>query len=260
NKGNATPKSSLCKTLKTASGGAKQTWSPSSHSNAILGTPYQPSKAQPILLLLFNQFIPIHRSTGSLLYSGSGMCAGMQIQNSDTSDIWNNNWFSTNQFMLEVIFHNRMKKYKCLTNGSIVASAIFVPYYAGLDLRHYLWGFNTSMRDSSGFNLINWLKQKPQWKSMSVKDHFLVSGRIARDFRRKSDRKSEWGSNFRFLPNCKNMSMLTIESGPWKNDMIVPYPTSFHHSRGDQVLLLELCDPNFKRLLASQVKQNIYSF
>ncbi|MBA0696299.1 hypothetical protein Goari_002859, partial [Gossypium aridum] len=120
---------------------------------------------------------------------------GLQIQNSDTSNIWNNNWFSTNQFMLEVIFHNRMKKYKCLTNDSIVASAIFVTYYA---------------------------------------DHFLVFGGIARDFRRKFDRKSEWGSNFRFLPDCKNMSMLTIESGPWENDIVVPHSTSFHPSRADQ--------------------------
>ncbi|TYH49844.1 hypothetical protein ES332_D10G163400v1 [Gossypium tomentosum] len=146
------------------------------------------------------------------------------------SGLWNSNWFWTNQFMLEVIFHDRMKKYKCLTNDSLVASAIFVPYYAGLDLRRYLWGFNTSMRDSSGFDLINWLKQKPQWKTMWGKDHFLVSSRIARDFRRKSDRKSDWGSNFRFLPESKNLSMLTIESGPWENDIAVPYPTSFHPS------------------------------
>ncbi|PPS17844.1 hypothetical protein GOBAR_AA02735 [Gossypium barbadense] len=138
--------------------------------------------------------------------------------------------------MLEVIFHDRMKKYKCLTNDSLVASAIFVPYYAGLDLRRYLWGFNTSMRDSSGFDLINWLKQKPQWKTMWGKDHFLVSSRIARDFRRKSDRKSDWGSNFRFLPESKNLSMLTIESGPWENDIAVPYPTSFHPSSDYQVL------------------------
>ncbi|MBA0570534.1 hypothetical protein Golob_004175, partial [Gossypium lobatum] len=158
---------------------------------------------------------------------------GLQIQNSDTSNIWNNNWFSMNQFMLEVIFHNRMKKYKCLTNDSIVVSTIFVTYYAGLDLSHYIWGFNTSMRNSSGFNLINWLK-KPQWKSMSCKDHFLVLDGIARDFRRKFDRKSEWGNNFRFLQDCKNMSMLTIESGPWENDIVVPHSTSFHPSRGDQ--------------------------
>ncbi|KAK8332581.1 hypothetical protein V6Z12_A10G148400, partial [Gossypium hirsutum] len=298
------------------------TWSPSSHSKAI--------PAIPGSLLLFNQFIPIHRLTGFLLYSRrryqryqqlclkkfkgnfargrdkkirslvgesssqdsclgryiyihdlpkrfnqdlltncqiltrptdkTSMCVyvqisgiGPQIQNSGTSDIWNSNWFSTNQFILEVIFHNRMKKYKCLTNDSIVASAIFVPYYAGLDLRHYLWGFNASMRVSSGFDLINWLKQRPQWKSMSGKDHLLVSGRIARDFRRKSDRKSEWGSNFRFLPDCKNMSMLTIESGPWENEIAVPYPTSFHPSTGDQVL-------QWQNLMRTQNRSYLFSF
>ncbi|XP_012457373.1 probable xyloglucan galactosyltransferase GT14 [Gossypium raimondii] len=178
---------------------------------------------------------------------------GPRIISSEASGLWNSNWFWTNQFMLEVIFHDRMKKYKCLTNDSLVASAIFVPYYAGLDLRRYLWGFNTSMRDSSGFDLINWLKQKPQWKTMWGKDHFLVSSRIARDFRRKSDRKSDWGSNFRFLPESKNLSMLTIESGPWENDIAVPYPTSFHPSSDDQVL-------QWQNLMRTQNRPYLFSF
>ncbi|PQQ11720.1 putative xyloglucan galactosyltransferase GT11 [Prunus yedoensis var. nudiflora] len=62
----------------------------------------------------------------------------------------NTGWFSTNQFLLEVIFHNRMKQYNCLTKDSSQASAIFVPYYAGLDVARYLWGSNMFMRDSGG--------------------------------------------------------------------------------------------------------------
>lgn len=160
---------------------------------------------------------------------------GPQIENSEALNSRKTNWFSTNQFFLEVIFHNRMKNYKCLTNDSTLASAVFVPYYAGLDLRRYLWGFNTSMRDSSGIDLVKWLAEKPEWKKVWGKDHFLVSGRIARDFRRQSNRKLEWGSKFRFLPESENMSMLTIESGIWKNDFAIPYPTYFHPSTDEEV-------------------------
>ncbi|KAK8489651.1 hypothetical protein V6N11_007360 [Hibiscus sabdariffa] len=158
-----------------------------------------------------------------------------RIKDFDGSDSWKNSWFSTNQFMLEVSFHNRMQKYECLTDDFTIASAIFMPYYAGLDLRRHLWGFNTSMRDSSGVDLIAWLARKPEWKRNLGKDHFLISSRIARDFRRKSNRKSDWGSNFRVLPGSENITMLTIESGSSENDIAVPYPTYFHPSNDFQV-------------------------
>ncbi|GLT97730.1 hypothetical protein SLE2022_152790 [Rubroshorea leprosula] len=160
---------------------------------------------------------------------------GPRIENSGEV-LSENSWYSTNQFFLEVIFHNRMKKYECLTNDSSLASAIYVPFYAGLDLRRYLWGFRTSMRDASGVDLVKWLLEKPEWKKMWGRDHFLVSGRISNDFRRQSDRNSNWGSKFRFLPESKNMSMLTIESGSWNNDFAIPYPTYFHPSTDGEVL------------------------
>ncbi|XP_031265866.1 probable xyloglucan galactosyltransferase GT14 [Pistacia vera] len=147
----------------------------------------------------------------------------------------NTSWFSTNQFLLEVIFHNRMKKYECLTNDSSIASAIFVPFYAGLDLRRYLWGFKASVRDSSGLALVKWLAEKPEWKKMWGRDHFLVAGRISRDFRRQSDSNSDWGSKFRFLPESENISMISIESSSWNNDFAIPYPTYFHPSKDSEV-------------------------
>ncbi|KAJ4723096.1 putative Xyloglucan galactosyltransferase KATAMARI1 [Melia azedarach] len=104
-------------------------------------------------------------------------------------------WFITNQFSLELIFHSRMKKYDCLTNDSKIASAIFVPFYAGLELRPHLWGFSTSVRDKSGRNLLKWLAEKPEWKRMWGMDHFLVAGRISNDFRRNSDKKGAWGQD-----------------------------------------------------------------
>ncbi|XP_062029356.1 probable xyloglucan galactosyltransferase GT14 [Rosa rugosa] len=144
-------------------------------------------------------------------------------------------WFATNQFSLEVIFHNRMKKYKCLTSDSSLASAIFVPFYAGLDVGRYLWGYNTSIRDASPLELMKWLSNRPEWKTMWGKDHFLVGGRIAWDFRRQTDNDSDWGSKLMFLPESKNMTLLSIESSSWSNEQAIPYPTYFHPSKESQV-------------------------
>ncbi|CAI0453190.1 unnamed protein product [Linum tenue] len=137
-------------------------------------------------------------------------------------------WYLTNQFILEVIFHNRMKNYSCLTNDSSLASAIYIPYYAGLDLSRFLWGYGATVRDQSGFELLKLLVEKPEWKRMWGRDHFMVAGRISWDFRRKTDEESDWGSKLRFLPESDNMSMLAIESSSWNNDYAIPYPTCFH--------------------------------
>ncbi|WRX21473.1 Exostosin [Theobroma cacao] len=159
---------------------------------------------------------------------------GPQIENPQNV-LLNDSWFSTNQFLLEVIFHNKMKNYECLTNDSSKASAVFVPFYAGLDMSMYLWGFNISVRDSASLSLVKWLAEKPEWKRMWGRDHFLVAGRIAWDFRRQTDNESDWGSKLRFLPESKNMSMLSIESSSWNNDYAIPYPTCFHPSKDSEV-------------------------
>ncbi|XAR60602.1 hypothetical protein NMG60_11034041 [Bertholletia excelsa] len=146
-------------------------------------------------------------------------------------------WFSTHQFSLEVIFHNRMKQYECLTDDSSKASAIFVPYYAGLDVARYLWGgYNASTRDSGSLELYKWLRDQPEWKAMSGSDHFLVAGRITWDFRRGVDEDSAWGNKLMILPESQNITMLTIESSPWNmNDFAIPYPTYFHPSKDADV-------------------------
>lgn len=155
---------------------------------------------------------------------------GPQIE--DPSNVLlNSSWFMTNQFMLEVIFHNRMKNYACLTNDSSLASAVFVPFYAGLDMSRFLWGYNISARDSSAIALVKWLADRHEWSRMWGMDHFIVAGRISWDFRRQSDNESDWGSKLRFLPQSNNMSMLSIESSSWNNDYAIPYPTCFHPSK-----------------------------
>ncbi|XP_010025931.3 probable xyloglucan galactosyltransferase GT12 [Eucalyptus grandis] len=146
------------------------------------------------------------------------------------------NWFATNQFLLEVVFRNRMRQYECLTNDSSLASAVFVPFYAGLDVGRHLWNFSTSVRDSLAQDLTNWLADRPEWNRMWGRDHFLVGGRIAWDFRRQSNDVSDWGNNLMFLPESKNMTMLSIESSSWNNDIAIPYPTYFHPSSEAQVL------------------------
>ncbi|XP_027148567.1 probable xyloglucan galactosyltransferase GT12 [Coffea eugenioides] len=138
-------------------------------------------------------------------------------------------WFNTHQFSLEVIFHNRMKQYECLTNDSSEAAAVYVPYYAGLDVSRHLWGSNASVRDSDSLSLIKWLRERPEWDVMWGRDHFMVAGRITWDFRRGIDDDNHWGNKLMVLPESKNMTMLTIESSPWNsNDFAIPYPTYFH--------------------------------
>lgn len=145
-------------------------------------------------------------------------------------------WFATNQFLLEVIFHNRMKQYRCLTKDPSAASAIYVPYYAGLDVGRYLWDPDGFMRDYDALNLVKWLAARPEWKKMWGRDHFLVAGRINWDFRRDPKNESDWGNELLNLPESKNMTMLVIESSPWNNnDFAIPYPTYFHPSSDDDV-------------------------
>ncbi|XVE80859.1 hypothetical protein DITRI_Ditri15bG0014700 [Diplodiscus trichospermus] len=162
-------------------------------------------------------------------------------------------WFETNQFMLEIIFHQRMKRYKCLTNNSSMASGIFVPFYAGLDIGRYLWGFNTSVRDSSGYDLVNWLGKKAEWKRMWGRDHFFVAGRIAGDFQRQTGDQSDWGSRLMSLPEAMNMTMLSIESSSWSNEFAIPYPTSFHPSNANEVI-------SWQKRLRSQERRYLFSF
>nr|XP_051182815.1 xyloglucan galactosyltransferase KATAMARI1 homolog [Lolium perenne] len=148
----------------------------------------------------------------------------------------NTGWHATNQFAVDVIFGNRMKQYQCLTNDSSRAAAVFVPFYAGFDVARYLWGYNISMRDAASHDLVDWLRKRPEWDVMGGRDHFLVGGRIAWDFRRLTDQESDWGNKLLFMPAAKNMSMLVVESSPWSaNDFAVPYPTYFHPAKDADV-------------------------
>ncbi|XP_021746901.1 xyloglucan galactosyltransferase MUR3-like [Chenopodium quinoa] len=143
---------------------------------------------------------------------------GPELPNSDHV-FSEHGWFATNQFLLEVIFHNRMKQYDCLTNDSSIASAIFVPFYTGLDVARHLWNTDSDIRDSGGFELVRLLKRKPEWKRWWGRDHFFAAGRITWDFRRSANKNDPyWGTKFLYLPEAKNMTGLVIESSPWNSN------------------------------------------
>ncbi|KAH7297069.1 hypothetical protein KP509_26G051700 [Ceratopteris richardii] len=145
-------------------------------------------------------------------------------------------WFSTNQFAVDVIFHNRMKQYECLTNDSGIAAALYVPFYAGLEIARNLWGANVSVRDSASLRLAKWLRGRREWAVMGGLDHFMVGGRVTWDFRRLTDDDHDWGNKLLYIPEVMNMSMLMVEKSPYHvNDFAIPYPTYFHPSQDSDI-------------------------
>lgn len=142
-------------------------------------------------------------------------------------------WYETNQFALEVIFHNKMKQYDCLTSNSSTASAIYVPFYAGLEASRTLWNSDIKLRDVVPLKFVEWLQKQPEWLAHGGHDHFMVGGRITWDFRRKGN---GWGNKLLNLSPMQNMTTLVIESSTWDtNDMGIPYPTYFHPSSYSEI-------------------------
>ncbi|KAK3025459.1 hypothetical protein RJ639_041345 [Escallonia herrerae] len=184
----------------------------------------------------------------------SNMGLGPRAENSNKF-LQDDGWFVTNQFALEVIFRNRMRQYECLTNDSSLASAIYVPYYPGLDVGRYLWGgYNTSLRDSNPLDLVQWLTEKPEWNYMRGRDHFFVTGRITWDFRRESETNSGWGNKLLKLPVVENMTVLGIESSLWsQNEVAIPYPTYFHPSSATEVF-------EWQNTIRRQKRRYLFSF
>ncbi|XP_066340807.1 xyloglucan galactosyltransferase KATAMARI1 homolog [Miscanthus floridulus] len=155
---------------------------------------------------------------GPLLRAGKGAFQGN-----------GNGWYDTDEHALDIVFHERIKRYECLTDDPSLAAAVFVPFYAGLDVARHLWGNNVSARDELALDLASLLTKSPEWRAMGGRDHFFVAGRTTWDFRRKDDAHAEWGSRLLNLPAAKNMIALVVEASPWHlNDVAIPYPTSFH--------------------------------
>ncbi|KAL3637668.1 hypothetical protein CASFOL_018116 [Castilleja foliolosa] len=138
-------------------------------------------------------------------------------------------WYRTNQFALELIFHDRILNHKCRTKEPESATAFYIPFYAGLAVGKYLFTNNTSKRDRDCKMLLQWIKTQKPWKKSNGSDHFITIGRITWDFRRLTDPGKMWGSTFLNMPDMQNVTRFIIEKAPWdSHDVSVPYPTGFH--------------------------------
>lgn len=137
-------------------------------------------------------------------------------------------WFWTDQFVLEIIFHNRMLKHRCRTTDPEKARGFYIPFYAGLAAGRYLWMNSTATeRDRHCEMMLRWAQGQEYYKRSDGWDHFITMARITWDFRRSKD--DDWGSSCIYLPGMRNITRLLIERNPWDYfDVGVPYPTGFH--------------------------------
>jgi len=152
--------------------------------------------------------------------------------------------YNTNQYALEVIFHHRMRLYDCLTGDPAAAAAVYVPYYAAMELQPHTCGlFNATVRDGATEQLLRWLSSRPAWAAHGGRDHFMVASKTSWLFRRVpaasgSDDGTGCGNSFMAKPESRNMTVLTYETVIWEQpqrDFAVPYPSYFHPSSAGEV-------------------------
>ena len=146
-------------------------------------------------------------------------------------------WYWTDQFVTEVLFHNRILNHKCRTKDPNNATAFYIPFYVGLAVGKFLWLKNSSAkeRDFHCEMMLKWVQDQPYFTRNDGWDHFLTMGRISWDFRRSKD--EEWGSSCIHKPGMRNVTRLLIERNPWDYfDVGVPYPTGFHPRSDNDVV------------------------
>jgi xyloglucan galactosyltransferase MUR3 len=99
------------------------------------------------------------------------------VGSSDGDAVQETGWYDTDVHALDLIFHHRIRRYECLTDDPSLTSAVFVPFYAGLDVAPHLWDYDVSKRDALALELAEVLTAWPEWRSMGGSDHFFVAGR-----------------------------------------------------------------------------------
>ncbi|CAN0902622.1 Xyloglucan galactosyltransferase XLT2 [Linum grandiflorum] len=146
-------------------------------------------------------------------------------------------WYWTDQFVSEIVYHNRMMKHRCRTTNPANATAFYIPFYAGLAVGRFLWqSFSAKDRDLHCEQMLTWIQDQDYFKRSNGWDHFLTMGRITWDFRRSE--QNDWGSRCIYLPGMRNITRLLIERNPWDYfDVGVPYPTGFHPRSDSDVVL-----------------------
>ncbi|KAH9557789.1 hypothetical protein CY35_07G102900 [Sphagnum magellanicum] len=155
---------------------------------------------------------------------------GQMVSKSTAAPLFAKDWYGTDAYMLEVIFHARMQRYKCLTNSESEADAFFIPYFAGIDALNSLYTDNRT--ETLGPELVAWLQDNATapWQRHGGHDHFLIAGRTAYDFARPLEGSFDnWGTTLLNLPELANITDLTLEGRKWLGmDQAIPYPTGFH--------------------------------
>jgi hypothetical protein len=133
-----------------------------------------------------------------------------------------------------MIFHARMKRHECLTSDPAAAAAVYIPYYAGLDVDRYLGQEHndSSASDALARDLLKWLHGRAEWRVMGGRDHFLVVSRGSWDFLRTPEPDVPGRGNCLLsYPEIRNTTVLTSEASPWHgHDFAVPFPSHFHAS------------------------------
>lgn len=164
-------------------------------------------------------------------------------------------WYQTDQFALEVIIHERMKLYRCVTKDRSLASAFYLPYYIGLDIARNLFTPHIQVRDKLSHQFVGWLLAQPEWRKRGGADHVFVLGRVVWDFYRKEP-TNEWGVPLLKDPELNNMTKLLIERDPYSPTakMVgIPYPTSFHPETDEDVRA-------WQRVVRESNRDNLVSF
>ncbi|KAF0921865.1 hypothetical protein E2562_020327 [Oryza meyeriana var. granulata] len=156
---------------------------------------------------------------------------------SDGDIIPNTGWYNTDQYALEVIFHNRMRRYECLTGDLAAATAVYVPFYPALELNRHKCGGSATARNEPSKEFLRWLSSQPSWAALGGRDHFMVAARTTWMFRRdEAGDALGCGNGFLVQPESGNMTVLTYESNIWeRRDFAVPYPSYFHPSSAGEV-------------------------
>ncbi|KAJ0974587.1 hypothetical protein J5N97_016552 [Dioscorea zingiberensis] len=163
-------------------------------------------------------------------------------------------WFNTDQFSAEILFHRRLLSHPCRSPSPSSASALFIPFYAGLAVGQHLWSSNATSddRDRLCAALLRWISHQPSFLRSNGSDHFIVLGRITWDFRRSSD--ADWGGSFIYMPGMANVTRLLIERNPWDDlDVGIPYPTGFHPRSAADVR-------SWQRFVLSRPRPTIFGF
>ncbi|KAF3791239.1 Xyloglucan-specific galacturonosyltransferase [Nymphaea thermarum] len=150
------------------------------------------------------------------------------------------NWYATNQFSLELIFHSRIKNHPCRVLEEEKASLFYIPFYAGLNaMKGNSHNSPVHTKDQLGLELVEWIKTKKSWVKNQGRGHFIAVATISWDLRRKTNGQG-WGTNFLELNEMQNPIKLIIERQPWhRNDVGIPYPTNFHPTSDQDIISLQ---------------------